>query len=120
MGQLTAINKSQAVVEFELDGTIITANDNFLNAMGYTLAEVQGRHHSMFVEAAVRDGREYHEFWERLNRGEYTTGEVQTPGKRGQADLDSGFLQSHLRPRRSPLQSHQVCHRHHAAENAQC
>ena len=82
-GELAAINKSQAVVEFELDGTIITANDNFLNATGYTLAEVQGRHHSMFVEAAVRDSKEYHEFWERLNRGEYTSGEYKRLGKGG-------------------------------------
>ena len=50
-GQLAAINKSQAVIEFEMDGTIITANENFLKPMGYTLDEVQGRHHSMFVES---------------------------------------------------------------------
>ncbi len=48
--QLIAINKSQAVIQFEMDGTIITANDNFLTPMGYTLDEVQGRHHSMFVD----------------------------------------------------------------------
>ena len=82
-GQLSAINKSQAVVEFEMDGTIISANDNFLNTMGYTLAEVQGRHHSMFVEADVRNSSEYREFWERLNRGEYTTGEYKRLGKGG-------------------------------------
>lgn len=82
-GQLTAINKSQAVIEFEMDGTIITANDNFLNAMGYSLDEVQGRHHSIFVPPSVRESAEYREFWERLNRGEYTTGEYKRVGKGG-------------------------------------
>ena len=49
-GQVDAINKSQAVIEFELDGTIVTANENFLSVMGYSLNEIQGEHHSMFVE----------------------------------------------------------------------
>ena len=61
-GQLDAINKSQAVIEFEVDGTIITANENFLSAMGYTLEEIQGRHHSMFVEPETRTSVEYKEF----------------------------------------------------------
>lgn len=82
-GQLAAINKSQAVIEFELDGTIITANENFLNSMGYTLDEVRGRHHSMFVEPELRTSAEYKEFWARLNRGEYTTGEYKRIGKGG-------------------------------------
>jgi methyl-accepting chemotaxis protein len=82
-GQLDAISKSQAVIEFEMDGTIITANDNFLNSMGYTLQEVRGRHHSMFVEPDVRASAEYKEFWARLNRGEYATGEYKRIGKNG-------------------------------------
>lgn len=48
--QLDALNRSQAVIEFHLDGTIITANANFLTAMGYALEEIRGKHHSMFVE----------------------------------------------------------------------
>ncbi len=83
-GQLDAINRSQAVIEFEMDGTIISANDNFLNAMGYTLAEVQGRHHSMFVDEATKDSAEYREFWLRLNRGEYLTGEYRRVGRDGE------------------------------------
>ena len=51
-GQIEAINKAQAVIEFNMDGTIITANDNFLSVVGYTLAEVQGKHHRMFVDDA--------------------------------------------------------------------
>jgi methyl-accepting chemotaxis protein len=83
-GQLDAINKSQAVIEFEMDGTIIAANDIFLNAMGYTLDEVQGRHHSMFVEPDVRTSAEYKDFWAGLNRGEYTTGQYKRIGKNGE------------------------------------
>ena len=52
--QVAAIGRSQAVIEFQMDGTIITANDNFLKAMGYQLDEITGRHHSMFVEEAYR------------------------------------------------------------------
>jgi methyl-accepting chemotaxis protein len=70
-GTLDAISKAQAVIEFQLDGTIITANNNFLQAVGYELEEVSGRHHSMFVEPAERDGDGYKEFWDRLRRGEY-------------------------------------------------
>src|SRR5262245_56323033 len=66
LGKIAAINKSQAAIEFELDGTIVTANDNFLNALGYSLAEVQGRHHSMFVDEATRQSAEYKEFWAKL------------------------------------------------------
>ena len=54
-GKIAAINRAQAVIEFNMDGTIITANENFLDAMGYTLDEIQGKHHSMFVDAGGRD-----------------------------------------------------------------
>lgn len=82
-GQLKAINKSQAVIEFKLDGTIITANQNFLNAMGYALAEVQNQHHRMFVSQAHASSQEYRDFWEKLGRGEYAAGEYQRFGKGG-------------------------------------
>ena len=67
----TAINRSQAVIEFRMDGTIVTANQNFLDAMGYSLAEIQGKHHSMFVDPAMRESAAYREFWAKLNRGEF-------------------------------------------------
>ena len=76
-GQIAAIGKSQAVIEFNMDGTIRTANQNFLDAMGYTLGEVQGKHHSMFVEPVERDAPAYREFWDKLNRGEYRGGGIQ-------------------------------------------
>ncbi len=82
-GQLEAIDKSQAVIEFQLDGTIVTANDNFLNALGYTLDEIRGKHHSMFVDPKYARSVEYREFWERLNRGEYQTGQFKRIGKEG-------------------------------------
>jgi methyl-accepting chemotaxis protein len=82
-GQIEAIGKSQAVIEFNMDGTIISANANFLAAVGYTLAEIQGRHHSMFVEPAYAESAEYREFWARLNRGEYQAAEYKRYGKGG-------------------------------------
>ena len=60
--KLDALSRSQAVIEFNLDGTVITANANFLNAMGYTLEEIRGKHHSMFVDKERRDNAEYREF----------------------------------------------------------
>jgi methyl-accepting chemotaxis protein len=80
---LAAISKSQAVIEFNPDGTVITANENFLNALGYSLAEIQGKHHSMFVEPAMRESGAYREFWAALNRGEYQAAEYQRIGKGG-------------------------------------
>src|SRR5580658_3434004 len=82
-GQVAAIRKSQAVIEFNMDGTVVDANDNFLKAMGYALEEIKGRHHSMFVEEAYRQSVDYREFWARLNRGEYVAGEFMRLGKGG-------------------------------------
>jgi methyl-accepting chemotaxis protein len=82
-GQIAAIGKSNAVIEFLPDGTILAANDNFLNLMGYTLAEVKGRHHSVFVTDDDKHSGEYREFWASLNRGEYQTAEFKRIGKRG-------------------------------------
>ncbi len=82
-GYIDAISKSQAVIEFELDGTIITANNNFLSVLGYTLDEIKGRHHSMFVEPEYKNSVEYRMFWEALNRGEYQADEFKRIGKGG-------------------------------------
>ncbi len=93
-GQVAAIGKSQAVIEFNMDGTIITANDNFLRALGYSLSEIKGRHHSMFVDASERDGAAYREFWAKLNRGEYQSGEFKRIAKGGR-DI---FIQATYNP----------------------
>ncbi|WP_312023043.1 methyl-accepting chemotaxis protein [Stenotrophomonas sp. 278] len=82
-GQLAAINKSQAVIEFSLDGRILGANENFLATTGYTLDEVRGRHHSMFVDASCRESAEYRAFWEKLGRGEYDAEQYRRLGKGG-------------------------------------
>ncbi|KRQ95379.1 histidine kinase [Bradyrhizobium jicamae] len=83
LAQAIAISKSQAVIEFNMDGTIITANQNFLDAMGYRLDEIVGKHHRMFVTADQRDDPNYHAFWARLNRGEYQAAEYKRVGKGG-------------------------------------
>jgi len=82
-GQIAAIRKSLAVIEFNMDGTIRTANQNFLDAMGYTLGEVQGKHHSMFVEPAERNTPAYREFWDKLNRGQHQAAEYRRIAKGG-------------------------------------
>ncbi|CAH2602489.1 PAS domain S-box protein [Rhodovastum atsumiense] len=81
--KLRALDRSQAMIEFALDGTILSANDRFLAVLGYTLAELQGRHHSLFVPAGHRDSGEYRRFWEALNRGEYQAGEFKRLAKGG-------------------------------------
>jgi methyl-accepting chemotaxis protein len=80
-GQIEAIGKAQAVIEFNMDGSIITANDNFQATVGYSLDEIQDKHHSMFVEPEERNSTEYQEFWSALNRGEYQTGDYKRLGK---------------------------------------
>ncbi len=82
-GQLAAIDKSQAVIEFELDGTIISANENFLAVLGYRLEEIRGKHHAMFVEPAERDGEAYRTFWESLRQGAFQAGEFRRVGRGG-------------------------------------
>jgi methyl-accepting chemotaxis protein len=82
-GKLAAIDRSQAVIEFNLDGTIIAANDIFLSVVGYSLDEIQGKHHSMFVTPGERDGAAYRSFWASLNRGEYQAAEYKRLGKGG-------------------------------------
>ena len=79
--QALALTKSQALIEFDLDGIILTANQNFLTAIGYRLDEIQGKHHSMFVEPAMRDSAEYREFWAALRRGEYQAREFKRIAK---------------------------------------
>ncbi|SFF54350.1 methyl-accepting chemotaxis sensory transducer with Pas/Pac sensor [Duganella sp. CF458] len=78
-----ALNRVQAVIEFQLDGTILHANDNFLSAVGYTLDEVLGRHHSMFCDPAFAASEAYKQFWERLRGGHFEHGEYKRCGKGG-------------------------------------
>ena len=80
---LESISKNQAVIEFNLDGTIITANDNFIKAMGYQLEELQGQHHSIFIEESYKNSSEYKAFWKKLNDGHYESGEIKRFDKHG-------------------------------------
>jgi methyl-accepting chemotaxis protein len=82
-GQLAAIHKAQAVIEFELDGRVITANDNFLNALGYKLSEIQGQHHRILVDPIERESAEYRRFWAALAQGEYQAAQYKRIGKGG-------------------------------------
>jgi len=82
-GQLAAIHKAQAVIEFTLDGTILTANDNFLTTLGYGLDEIRGRHHSLFVASAEANSSEYKAFWASLARGEFQAAQYKRIGKGG-------------------------------------
>ena len=91
-GQMAAIDKSQAVAELGMDGTVITANDNFLKTLGYSVKEVQGKHHGIFVEAGERSSLAYREFWAKLNSRRASIGRIQTGRQGRQGDLGSGFL----------------------------
>src|ERR1700759_3076578 len=81
--KLSALDKSQGVIEFAPDGTILTANANFLAAMGYRLEEIKGRHHRLFVDMATSESAEYREFWDRLRRGDHEAREYKRLAKGG-------------------------------------
>ncbi|WP_313615148.1 PAS domain-containing methyl-accepting chemotaxis protein [Agrobacterium sp.] len=93
-GKISALSRAQAVIEFNPDGTILTANENFCNALGYSLNEIKGRHHSMFCEADYVASREYAGFWPRLAAGEFYADEF----KRITKDGSSIFIQATYNP----------------------
>ncbi|MCR9137862.1 MAG: PAS domain-containing methyl-accepting chemotaxis protein [Alphaproteobacteria bacterium] len=78
-----AMSKSQAIIEFDLSGNILSANENFCSAVGYQLSQIQGKHHSMFVEPAYAASAEYKAFWEKLGRGEFESGQFRRIGNGG-------------------------------------
>jgi PAS domain S-box-containing protein len=80
---LAAIVKSQAVIEFDLRGDILSANENFCKAVGYSLGEIVGRHHSMFCTPGTVDSADYEGFWNRLRAGTYDAGTYTRVGKGG-------------------------------------
>ncbi len=82
-GQLSAIDKSQATIEFNLDGVIQNANANFLATVGYSLDEIKGKHHSMFVDPITANSQEYRSFWDNLKAGKYQTAQYKRFGKGG-------------------------------------
>jgi methyl-accepting chemotaxis protein len=98
-GQIEAIDRSQAVIEFNLDGTIITANDNFCNTLGYTLNEIQGQHHSLFVDKTYKNSHEYQQFWTDLRNGQYQSAEFKRFAKNG----NEVWIQATYNPIVNPL-----------------
>lgn len=82
--QIESLHRSQAVIEFNLDGTIVTANENFLSALGYQQSEIQGRHHRMFVENDYSNSPEYQQFWDTLRSGKFHSGQFKRIKKSGE------------------------------------
>ncbi len=102
-GQIDAVNKAQAVIEFTLDGKIIRANENFLNTLGYSEQEVVGQHHSMFVELAYRQSNEYRMFWDKLGRGDYDAGQYKRIARGGREIWIQASYNPILGPDRKPF-----------------
>ena len=103
VGQIEAINKAQAVIEFSLDGTVLTANQNFLDVLGYTLAEITGRHHRMFVDPAYGSSPEYSRFWADLRQGKYQAAQFKRIGKGGKEVWIEASYNAILDPNGKPL-----------------
>ncbi|WP_339449536.1 methyl-accepting chemotaxis protein [Pseudomonas sp. EA_5y_Pfl2_R50] len=82
--KLQAIDRAMAVIEFDVDGNILTANQNFLTRMGYTVAELRGKHHRLFCTPELVNSSAYEDFWRRLNQGEFFHGLFERVDKRGQ------------------------------------
>ncbi|MGQ3852341.1 methyl-accepting chemotaxis protein [Pseudomonas capsici] len=82
-GKLAAVDRAMAVCEFDLNGNVLTANNNFLNVMGYALNEIKGKHHRGFCEQGLVNSSEYGDFWRRLNQGEFFSGQFKRLGKHG-------------------------------------
>ncbi|MEG0445771.1 MAG: PAS domain S-box protein, partial [Comamonas sp.] len=82
-GQLNAISKVQATIEFDLNGVILHANDLFLQTLGYSLSEIVGKHHSMFVQPSERSSAAYQQFWQKLGSGRHDAGQYLRLGKNG-------------------------------------
>lgn len=94
LAKLSALDRSMAVIEFNMDGIIINANENFLNAVGYTLPEIQGQHHRIFVSAEERESNEYRHFWDNLRQGKYQSSEYRRITKNG----DNIWIQASYNP----------------------
>ncbi len=82
-GKIDAIGLSQAVIEFDMEGNVQTANPNFLRTMGYTLAEIRGQHHSMFCEPGLVQSQTYRDFWADLGEGKFQSARYRRIGKHG-------------------------------------
>jgi methyl-accepting chemotaxis protein len=102
--QLAALDRSQAIIEFTPDGEIITANKHFLDALGYTLPEIKGRHHRLFVDEQTKSSPAYKQFWASLKSGIYQAAEFKRIAKSG----EEVWIQASYNG-----QDRQICHRHY-------
>lgn len=102
-GKLSAINRAQAVIEFDLTGKVLTANENFLTLMGYRLEQIRGMHHRLFVDPEDAAKQDYQNFWERLSRGEFFSGEYKRIGNGGQEVWIQATYNPVLNPRGQPI-----------------
>ncbi len=118
-GQIGAIGRAQAVIEFDMDGTVREVNDNFVRAMGYARAEVIGKHHSMLVEPVYAASSEYRNFWSKLNRGEGDVGTYKRVAQGRPRSLAAGLVQRAARCQRQAFQGGEVRLRRHRADVAQ-
>ncbi len=108
-GRVAAIKKSQAVIEFGLDGVILSANDNFLQAVGYTLEELKGQHHRILVDSVYAASPEYQQFWAKLSRGEFDAGQYRRFGKGGREVWLQATYNPILDPAGKPFKVVKVC-----------
>lgn len=111
--KLQAIDRAMAVIEFNLDGTIISANQNFLQRMGYNLAQVQGKHHRMFCTPELANSSAYSDFWRRLNQGELFNGQFERIDKKRPGGVAGSQLQPGVRRQRAPVQGGEIRLRRH-------
>ena len=103
MATLAALNCSHAVIAFKMDGTILTANENFLAVTGYRLADIRGRSHAIFIAVKDRYGMAYQRFWDGLKRGEFQAGEYRHIGKHGREVWLQATHHPILRPNGKPF-----------------
>ena len=100
---IAALNCSQAVIAFKMDGTILTANENFLAVTGYRLADIRGRSHAIFIAVNERQSTAYQRFWDGLKRGEFQAGEYRHIGKHGREVWLQATYNPILRPNGKPF-----------------
>jgi len=117
-GKMAAINRSQAMIEFNLDGTILWANENFLGAMGYQLHEIVGTHHRLFVDPAEAASPDYAEFWRNLGSGHFVERKFRRLAKGGREVWIQAFYSSVLGPDGKPVKVIKVASDITASEQA--
>ena len=118
--KIEAIEKSMAVIEFNTDGTILRANDVFLDLMGYESHEIEGKHHRIFVSTEFGGSKEYAEFWLDLARGKFHCGRFERLTKTRRVSLAPSHLLADPGSQRKACKGSQIRIRHHRADPTGC